>query len=98
MAKMPVTMTRKDYFERIKFPFASSDAAHLVYLIARNRRVTRSMSLSVLLLWCYCRELYSTIYGNIEAHTPRCLWRTERAGKGCPRRAEPRLYGAFRRL
>jgi len=98
MAKMPVTMTRKDYFERIKFPFASSDAAHLVYLIARNRRVTRRYVVERTALVVLWRELCSTIYGNIEAHTPRCLWRTERAGKGCPRRAEPRLYGAFRRL
>jgi hypothetical protein len=38
---MPVTMTRKDYFEPIKLPSASSDAAHLVYPVARNRRITR---------------------------------------------------------
>jgi hypothetical protein len=41
LAQMPVTMTRKDYFERIKFPSTSPDAAHLVYLVARNRRITR---------------------------------------------------------
>jgi hypothetical protein len=41
------------------------------------------------------RELYPAIHGSGEAHTPSCLWHTERTGEGCARRVEPGLHGAF---
>jgi len=44
------------------------------------------------------RKLCRTIHGSGEAHTPRCLWHTERTGEECARPVESRLHGVFRGL